>query len=385
MEYEAEANENMSTMNSTQMGENKTMTSTDAMRGAKVKRQYQYCKTPGATPLCDEKNGCEVCFDPEHVARNGLNRSQICNEACREFNAGELGNGAGAFGTCRFFSVPNTSDVHQAAPIMPNRCNMGLVTKTTMALVLEDGRGTVDTAGSWLPAMEASPVSGFAWVNVHASNFFGDESRALRIADGHLNMVPRSCWSEAGGPRCIFAVNDLYLRVTGFEVRGESLTEIEIKNDHAFELIGSPTGANLALANTSARLIARLNYNGQPRIWALRTNAGFTGEIHYDTAQSSASKLMGTFSTTLVDAGPLNTDVTLTFNLDAWFRAEDVDGDGIANHLDNCRTEFNPDQSDGDLDGVGSACDPCNGFGGRRGDGNGGTIVPGCTDRLPTL
>lgn len=35
----------------------------------------------------------------------------------------------------------------------------------------------------------------------------------------------------------------------------------------------------------------------------------------------------------------------------------DDDGDGIANSDDNCSQAFNPDQADGDLDGIGDACD----------------------------
>lgn len=37
----------------------------------------------------------------------------------------------------------------------------------------------------------------------------------------------------------------------------------------------------------------------------------------------------------------------------------DVDGDGIDNALDNCPIDFNPDQSDMDLDGAGDVCDVC--------------------------
>ena len=37
----------------------------------------------------------------------------------------------------------------------------------------------------------------------------------------------------------------------------------------------------------------------------------------------------------------------------------DADGDGICGDVDNCPTTSNPDQSDGDQDGAGDACDDC--------------------------
>ena len=38
----------------------------------------------------------------------------------------------------------------------------------------------------------------------------------------------------------------------------------------------------------------------------------------------------------------------------------DVDGDGISNANDNCITDYNPNQIDTDLDGLGDLCDDCN-------------------------
>ncbi len=37
----------------------------------------------------------------------------------------------------------------------------------------------------------------------------------------------------------------------------------------------------------------------------------------------------------------------------------DIDGDGVCGDVDNCPITFNPDQVDGDFDGIGNACDSC--------------------------
>jgi Tol biopolymer transport system component len=40
-------------------------------------------------------------------------------------------------------------------------------------------------------------------------------------------------------------------------------------------------------------------------------------------------------------------------------RIVDSDGDGVPDHLDNCRDDANPDQADADADGIGDVCDGC--------------------------
>ena len=58
---------------------------------------------------------------------------------------------------------------------------------------------------------------------------------------------------------------------------------------------------------------------------------------------------------------PSVNDLNHDFILDAC-QGGDLDGDGIADYLDNCPTVSNPSQPDGDGDGVGDACDNCLGL-----------------------
>ncbi|MCP5489204.1 MAG: thrombospondin type 3 repeat-containing protein [Verrucomicrobia bacterium] len=53
------------------------------------------------------------------------------------------------------------------------------------------------------------------------------------------------------------------------------------------------------------------------------------------------------------------TDPEFTNNLGFATNAVDFDCDGIANELDNCPTNFNPDQANSDADGFGDVCDNC--------------------------
>jgi hypothetical protein len=59
--------------------------------------------------------------------------------------------------------------------------------------------------------------------------------------------------------------------------------------------------------------------------------------------------------------------------------ADDQDGDGILDHLDNCPARRNPDQADRDGDGLGDACDGCPDANGRGREGD------TCQDLPPVL
>jgi len=63
----------------------------------------------------------------------------------------------------------------------------------------------------------------------------------------------------------------------------------------------------------------------------------------------------------------------------------DLDGDGVPDNVDNCRTSANPTQADADGDGVGDACDACTDTD-SDGFGNPGYATNTCTvDNCPTV
>ena len=64
---------------------------------------------------------------------------------------------------------------------------------------------------------------------------------------------------------------------------------------------------------------------------------------------------------------------------------EDTDGDGVGDNGDNCPTVANPNQADGDNDGIGTACDSNEGgnTGNNTGNGTGGNGTGGNTTNPP--
>jgi hypothetical protein len=58
----------------------------------------------------------------------------------------------------------------------------------------------------------------------------------------------------------------------------------------------------------------------------------------------------------ILHAGPSPTGLEFTASVSF---DTDLDGDGVADNVDNCPLVPNPDQADADADGVGDACDNC--------------------------
>ncbi len=109
---------------------------------------------------------------------------------------------------------------------------------------------------------------------------------------------------------------------------------------------------------------------------AAKVHAHLTTEILGNKVASSAQ--------TVSDAGFVN-DIRLTvldFPSPCTGCGGDTDGDLVCDTLDNCDQVVNPGQADSDGNGVGDACDPCQGspFGDVDGDG-----ICGDVDNCPTV
>ncbi len=76
------------------------------------------------------------------------------------------------------------------------------------------------------------------------------------------------------------------------------------------------------------------------------------------------------------DPCPLNANTTMCTPPDA----NDRDGDGVPNAMDNCPDVANRDQADADMDGLGDACDPC-----PMVANPGGMMCPGLTLTIPQV
>ncbi len=105
---------------------------------------------------------------------------------------------------------------------------------------------------------------------------------------------------------------------------------------------------------SDATIVARFKDNGTPRVATLRTGKPFSGVLNWE---QGTIWIAGESKTTLKDAGPLGTDVELSFLVNSTSFAADMDGDGLLDHLDNCPAISNPDQTDTHHGGGGDACD----------------------------
>jgi Peptidase family M28/Secretion system C-terminal sorting domain len=65
------------------------------------------------------------------------------------------------------------------------------------------------------------------------------------------------------------------------------------------------------------------------------------------------------FNSLQTTLGFLSTNANLRLTNNPCNAVLDADADGIADGVDNCVTNYNPNQEDGDTDGVGNVCDPC--------------------------
>lgn len=115
---------------------------------------------------------------------------------------------------------------------------------------------------------------------------------------------------------------------------------------------GSASYHNSSIAiDNGADLVAHWD-NGQPLIGALTPAAGTVVGLNFFPPSGDARS---DFWDTSTDGDLIMANALLY----AGGGGSDVDGDGIADHVDNCVNDPNPGQEDEDVDGIGDVCDDC--------------------------
>ena len=114
---------------------------------------------------------------------------------------------------------------------------------------------------------------------------------------------------------------------------------------------------------------------------------GTDESLHPDFSATGSLMQFGFIRRDATGLGPGSANTPNRSGVDNWSLTlepvTDTDGDGIADHLDNCLGVANADQLDSDSDGVGDACDLCPGFDDNI-DDNGNGIPDGCDNQPPT-
>ena len=132
-----------------------------------------------------------------------------------------------------------------------------------------------------------------------------------------------------------------------------------------------------ATLQVGGTLIAHYGQNGLPLVATLETHPGRTVGLNF---YPPSSTIRADFWDVATDG-----DLLLANSLE-WAGDLDLDGDGINDTFDNCPGIANPTQDDGDLDGLGDVCDPCDDFVDPDTDGDGvcdsTDVCPGGSDVL---
>ncbi|UCE18936.1 MAG: VCBS repeat-containing protein [Gemmatimonadota bacterium] len=129
-------------------------------------------------------------------------------------------------------------------------------------------------------------------------------------------------------------------------------------------LVVKPTGVLSNRSAIGAKVRVKATLGGSP-VWQMRELRSQTG-AH---AQSPLETHFGLGDATIIDSIRIEwpsgmVDILTDVNVDQFLVVTegefgDLDGDGIADIIDNCPNNPNPDQEDNDADGAGDICDNC--------------------------
>jgi hypothetical protein len=164
---------------------------------------------------------------------------------------------------------------------------------------------------------------------------------------------------------------DLDLFVANVSDSNNTLYENLGNSNHWLQIRLEGHGSNRSGIGAKIRLSAALS--GAPT-WQLREISAKSGFM----SQGELVAHFGLGDATLVDSIRVEwtsgyVDTLINVDVDQFLmitegQSLDLDGDGVMGTDDNCPFDYNPDQIDGDGDGIGDACDSFNNCGDVRGD-----------------
>ena len=169
---------------------------------------------------------------------------------------------------------------------------------------------------------------------------------------------------EHGSDRAIsIAVNDHQKRTNTVYVVGESNAHINFYNseDDGFGFQfdfgpNSPGGFDAGIRGNYEDATYDVGLNRRGDTVSVGFTTSYSTALEYMMDRSPTTRIYGR-NLALEPYDPETMDYIEPAIIIRKRRAPDSDGDRVPNHLDNCRTVVNADQSDADSDGIGDACE----------------------------